>query len=48
MSWVVREKATRRVLFETFSKRIVAALNTDRYEAVPILTYLGEINGRPK
>jgi len=48
MSWVIREKATRRVICEVFSPRLVAALNTERYEAVPILTYLGEINGGAK
>jgi hypothetical protein len=45
-SWVIREKATGRVLFETFSRKIVAAINTARYEAVPILQYLVSINGR--
>ena len=45
-SWVIRERATGRVLFETFNARLVAALNTARYEAVPILAYLGSINGR--
>lgn len=47
-SWIIREKATRRVVCEMFSPRLVAALNTDKYEAVPILTYLGEINGAHK
>lgn len=45
-SWIIREKATRRVICEVFSLRVVAALNTTKYEAVPILAYLGEINGR--
>lgn len=39
-SWVIRERATGRVICETFSARFVAALNTQRYEAVPILAYL--------
>lgn len=43
-SWVIREKATRKVLFETFNRKIVEALNTDRYEAIPILEYLQSLN----
>lgn len=45
-SWVIREKATRRVVCEVFSRRLVDALNVEKYEAVPILTYLGEFNAR--
>ena len=43
-SWVIRVKATQEVLFETFDSRKVAALNTTKYEAVPILQYLQQIN----
>jgi hypothetical protein len=43
-SWVLREKGTKRVIAETFDPKKVAALNTIRYEAVPILDYLGERN----
>lgn len=43
-SWVIRERETGRVICETFNKRIVAALNTARYEAVPILEYLASFN----
>lgn len=43
-SWVIRERASGRVLFETFSPRVVAALNLARYEAVPILEYLVNLN----
>lgn len=43
-SWVIRETATGRVLFETFEAEVVAKLNTARYEAVPILQYLQEVN----
>lgn len=39
-SWVIREKATGTVIMETFDKKKVAALNTERYEAVPIHEYL--------
>jgi hypothetical protein len=44
-SWVIRVKATGEVLFETFNKRKVDALNTVKYEAVPIQTYLASLNG---
>lgn len=43
-SWVLRDKATKQVVCETFDARKVAALNTDKYEAVPILDYLQELN----
>jgi hypothetical protein len=46
-SWVVREKATGRVLFETFSAKLVAAINVARYEAVPIGQYLAALNKPP-
>ncbi len=43
-SWVIREKATGKVFLETFDKRKVDALNVAKYEAVPILEYLGSLN----
>ncbi len=43
-SWVVRLRADKSVIFETFNPRTVAALNADKYEAVPILEYLEGIN----
>jgi len=47
-SWVIREKTTGKVLFETFDIRKVRALNTGKYEAVPILRYLYELNDKIK
>ena len=47
-SWVIRNKATGEVLFETFDKKVVDALNTAKYEAVGIREYLGSINGAKK
>jgi hypothetical protein len=44
MSWIIRNKATGEVLMETFSARLVAALNTAKYEAVPIRDYLAFLN----
>ena len=45
-SWVIRERHTGRVIMETFSRKIISALNTSRYEAVPILEYLQSLNRR--
>lgn len=47
-SWVIREKATGTVIAETFSRLFVNALNTDRYEAVPIRSYLSSLNMKIK
>lgn len=43
-SWVIREAASKRVICETFDKSAVERLNTAKYEAVPILAYLVEVN----
>lgn len=47
-SWIIRERATGRVIAETFLPHVVAAINVTRYEAVPILEYLVSINGLAK
>lgn len=43
-SWIIRDKETGQVLFETFSKNVASAINNKNYEAVPILKYLQELN----
>lgn len=43
-SWVLRNKLTKEVICETFDPRKVAALNTDKYEAIEIQKYLGDLN----
>lgn len=43
-SWVIREKGTGKVVMETFDPKKVDALNTAKYEAVPILQHLQELN----
>lgn len=43
-SWVIKEKGTGNVVMETFDKAKVDALNTEKYEAVPILDHLVGIN----
>src|SRR5574337_743636 len=42
--WVIRNKKTGEVIMETFDIKKVNALNTAKYEAVPILKYLQELN----
>ncbi len=44
MSWIIRERATGQVIMETYSAKLVAALNTAKYEAVPIREYLASLN----
>jgi mannose-1-phosphate guanylyltransferase len=36
-SWVIRNKATKTVIFETFNENTAKAINTNFYEAIPIL-----------
>jgi hypothetical protein len=43
-SWVIVDKQTGAALFETFQASIIPKINTARYEAVPILTYLQQLN----
>lgn len=45
-SWVVRDKSTGKAVLETFDPKKVEALNTEKYEAVPIGEYLGDYNRR--
>ena len=47
-SWVIREIATGMVICETFSPLMVKLLNTGKYEAVPIGTYLAELHAAIK
>lgn len=44
MSWIIRDKATKAVVGEFFNDKLRAALNTDKYEAVPAADYLAELN----
>ena len=47
-SWVIREKATGNVVMETFDRKKVDALNTAKYEAVPIAQHLAQLNAKSK
>lgn len=48
VSWVIRNKETGQVVMETFNPDKVKALNTGKYEAVPIAKYLGDLNRQIK
>ena len=43
-SWVIKNKQTGEVIMETFDKKKVEALNTDKYVAVPIKEHLASPN----
>ena len=43
-SWVIVNKETGQSVFETFDARKVAALNTEKYKAVPILEWLQHLS----
>lgn len=43
-SWIIRELGTGRVILETFNWRVLEALNTARYEAVPSYDHLVALN----
>ena len=45
-SWIIRIKETKEVLFETFNPKVPNALNTVKYEAIPVLEYLASLNRR--
>lgn len=45
-SWVIRDKSTGAVIMETFDRRKVDALNTAKYEAVPIIGHLAGLSRR--
>lgn len=47
-SWVIREKATGNVVMETFDRKKVDALNTAKYEAVPVAQHLAQLNAKSK
>ena len=43
-SWVIRNKATGAVVLETYDRAKVDALNTEKYEAVPIQEHLSRLS----
>ncbi len=47
-SWVIKDLATGRVVMETFDAKKVSALNTSRYQAVPIHEHLAGLSSVAK
>lgn len=43
-SWILKDKTTGEVVMETFDRKKVDALNTDKYVAVPIQEHLASLN----
>ena len=43
-SWVIVDKSTNKAIFETFSKSITDKINVEKYQAIPILEYLQNLN----
>lgn len=43
-SWVIVDKVTDEAVLETFSDKIAKAINTEKYNVVPILEYLQSLN----
>lgn len=43
-SWIITEKATGNAIAETFLRHVAEAVNTEKYEAVPIMEYLQGLN----
>lgn len=43
-SWVVVQISDNQPIFETFNPKIVAALNKEKYKAIPIYDWLASIN----
>lgn len=44
VSWVIVDQITGKSVCETFSRKIVDAINTSRYRAIPIEEYLPGLN----
>lgn len=47
-SWIVVDRLTGRSVLETFSKRVVQAVNRDKYEVLEAGDYLGRMNQQIK
>lgn len=47
-SWVIVRRETGEAVLETFNPRLVERINTQAYEAVPILAYLQAFNASVK
>jgi len=47
-SWIIRSKADGEAIMETFNKKLVDRLKTEKYEAVPAKQHLVELNKKYK
>lgn len=47
-SWVIMERGTDRVMFETFDRRQAEAASAAGHKAVPIREYLANLNKKAK
>jgi hypothetical protein len=43
-SWIIINKATREAVFETFEQSTADAVNRDKFEVLPALEYLQQLN----
>ena len=43
-SWVIVDKITNKAIFETFNETLAIKINVEKYEAVPVLQYLQNLN----
>lgn len=48
MSWIVTDSATGRAVLETFSPKVAAAINRDRYTVQEAGEYLAQLNARAR
>lgn len=47
-SWIITDKSTGNAIAETFLRHVAEAINTDKYDAVPVLEYLQGLNRKIK
>lgn len=47
-SWIIRNIETKQVIVETFRRDVVETIDTTKFEAVPILEYLQQLNAQIK
>ncbi len=45
-SWIIVDRKTGKAVLETFNKKTADAVNTKRYEVLPVLQWLQRINGK--
>ena len=43
-SWVIVNKSSNKAIFETFNESVISKINQEKYQAIPILAYLQNLN----